>query len=123
MRRVRIKPSKSTSLITMIAGIFMIGFGIMEAIPASGDLGILFTLMVVAITAYSAFNAFSDRGLATQEIEIEDAGDSDMVHDDVADRLERLKSLRMDGLITEEEYQRKEARSSKHFEAWSNDAA
>jgi hypothetical protein len=107
MRRVRIKPSKSTSLITMIAGIFMIGFGIMEAIPASGDLGILFTLMVVAITAYSAFNAFSDRGLATQEIEIEDAGDSDMVHDDVADRLERLKSLRMDGLITEEEYQRK----------------
>jgi putative oligomerization/nucleic acid binding protein len=107
MRRVRIKPGKGTSFITMIGGIFMIGFGITEAIPTFGNFGVLWTLMAFAITAYSAFNAFSDRGLATQEIEVEDSSDSDMAQTDVADRLERLKSLRMDGLITEEEYQRK----------------
>jgi Short C-terminal domain len=63
--------------------------------------------MAFAITAYSAYNAFSDRGLVSQEIEVEDSSDYDMAEDDVADRLERLKSLRMDGLITEKEYQRK----------------
>jgi hypothetical protein len=107
MRTIRIKPGKSGSFFGMIIGLIMIGAGIKIIIPMFGDIGILWTVMAVAMTAYGAFNAFSARGLATHEIDVENSGDSGADHDDAAGRLERLKRLRIDELITEEEYQRK----------------
>jgi hypothetical protein len=65
VRTIRIKPGKSTSFITMIGGVFMIGFGIAEAIPTFGTFGVLWTLMAVAITVYSAFNATKPSGTTT----------------------------------------------------------
>ena len=91
----------------MIVGLIMIGAGITLIIPIFGGFGVLWTLVAVGITVYHAFNAFSASGLATEEIEVEDSRDSHIAQNDPADRLERLKSLRMDGLITEEEYQKK----------------
>src|SRR5262245_57182160 len=107
MRKIRIKPSKSGSFFGMIVGLIMIGIGIELAIPIFGTFGVFWTMLAVIVTAYNAFNAFSARGLATHEIDVEDSSDSRIAQNDVADRLERLKGLRMDGLITEEEYQKK----------------
>jgi Short C-terminal domain len=107
VKTVRIKPSRSASFFGMIIGLIMIGAGIKIIIPMFGDIGILWTLMAVAMTAYSAYSAFSGRGVATQEIDIEDSSHSLISQNDAADRLERLKRLHMDGLITEEEYQKK----------------
>jgi len=107
MRKVRIKPSKSTSILAMIVGLIMTGAGITLIIPIFGSFGVLWTLVAVGITVYHAFNAFSSSGLATEVIEVDDSSDSHIAQNDLANRLERLKSLRIDGLITEEEYQKK----------------
>jgi hypothetical protein len=107
MKTVRIKPSRSASAFGVVVGLIGTGLGIVWVIPIFGTFGVFWTLMAGAMTAYSAFNAFSARGMAAQEIDIEDSDDSRIVHDDAAERLERLKGLRMNGLITEEEYQQK----------------
>src|SRR5262245_34676544 len=106
MKTVRVKPSRSASFFGMIVALIMTVLGITWIIPIFGTFGVFWTLMAGAMTVYAAYNAFSARGAAT-EIEIEDSGATSISQNDAADRLERLKGLRMDGLITEEEYQRK----------------
>src|SRR5215510_5295223 len=107
MKRGRIRPGRGVSFFGMVVGLIMIGFGITYAIPDSGAFGVIWTMILVGVTAYNAYNAFSARGIAMQEIDIEDSSDSHDAQNDMADRLKRLKKLRMDGLITEEEYRKK----------------
>src|SRR5215470_6674639 len=109
MSRLRIKPSKSSSLMGLVFGVVMIGFGIVisQSIPVFGGIGVIWTLMAIIATVYNAFNLFSDRGLATEVIDVEETDDPDAARNDLASRLEGLKRLRSDEVITEEEYQRK----------------
>ncbi|NLM09242.1 MAG: SHOCT domain-containing protein [Clostridiaceae bacterium] len=112
-KRVRVKPSKPSSLFGMIIGIIFVLIGLFIAIPIFGILGVLWTLVAVGITGYQAYNFFGDKGVASWEIDIDNGSNeekniqSTSVSGDFEIRLRKLNRLKEDGLITEEEFQKK----------------
>ena len=60
------------------------------------------TLMAVIITVTNAVNAFSQKGISTHEI-IVDENDQE----DIENRLKAAKKLYEEGIITKEEYESK----------------
>jgi hypothetical protein len=107
MARIRVKPSRSQAMLGMVMGVLFVGIGLFAVIPIFGAFGIVWTLMAVAITVYSAINVFSPRGLAHTEIDIErdaEPQEGDLQFDE---RLRRLERLRDERLISEAEYERK----------------
>ena len=107
MPRARIKPSKGVSLLVVVGGLVMVVIGVTWVIPTFGAFGFAWTFFALAITGYHAFNVFSDKGAAVQEIDVEGFGGMPVVENNAANRLEQLESLRSRALITEEEYQEK----------------
>jgi hypothetical protein len=61
--------------------------------------------MAAAIAVFSAYNAFSDRGISTYEVNV-DSPDS---VEDLDASLRKLAKLRDDGLLSEQEYEQKRA--------------
>ncbi len=108
-RRVKMKPGKGNSLAGMVVGIIFCLLGIFMVIPTMGIFGVFWTGMALVITVINGINAFSEDGLATHEIYIEDTPDQDSGSsadkEDPETRLRSLKRLREEGLITEEEYE------------------
>jgi hypothetical protein len=106
MRRVRVKPSKSQSLVGMIAGgIFVvIGFSV---ILNFGLFGIVWTLFAVIIMGMNAYNFFSKEGVASWEIDVNADHDSFVQEDDFEEKLRKLNRLKEEGLITENEFEAK----------------
>jgi hypothetical protein len=107
MARIRVKPSRSQSALGMVMGIVFVGIGLFAVIPIFGAFGMVWTLMAAAITVYFAINAFSPRGLAHTEIDIEHDAKPQEGELQFDERLRRLERLREERLISEEEYQRK----------------
>ena len=110
-RRVRVKPGKGQSMVGLVAGALFVLIGLFVVIPAAGGFGIIWTLFAVAITAVNGYNAFSEKGVATHEIVVDEEEDyfSAMSApapgtDDATARLNKLKELYESGLITREEY-------------------
>jgi len=112
-KKVKVKPSKPSSLFGMIMGIIFVLIGLFMAIPTAGIFGIFWTLIAVVITCYQAYNFFSDKGVASWEVNIDDGVDeqkndhSISASGDFEIRLRKLNRLREDGLITEEEFRKK----------------
>ena len=108
-RRVKMKPGKGNSLAGLVVGIIFCLLGIFMVIPTMGIFGVFWTGMALVITVINGINAFSEDGLATHEIYIEDTPDqgsgSSADKEDPETRLRSLKRLREEGLITEEEYE------------------
>ncbi len=120
MKRIRVKPGKSQSMMGFAAGILFCLIGVFVVIPIFGLFGIFWTAMAGLITITSGLNAFSDRGVASHEILIEDTeqaekerdgADSDAAAEDlrqsVAIRLKAAEELYESGTITAEEYEAK----------------
>lgn len=95
----------------------MVGIGFFVVIPAFGTFGVFWTLIAVAITGYNAFLAFSDKG-AEEEVYFDDfdqmpafqrppAVSSGNREGDTETRLRELEGLKIQGLITDEEYAEK----------------
>jgi biopolymer transport protein ExbB/TolQ len=103
--KARVKPTKEASLLGLIVSFFflIIGFAI---IPIFGPFGVIWLIFVILILVYYALNAFSEEGLALEEIQFEQTGKRDEI-DDLEEKLRKLARLREEGLLTEEEYQRK----------------
>ncbi len=108
MTRYRVKPSKPASALGMVVGVAFVGIGLFVAIPTFGAFGVFWTLVAVAITVFNAINVFSESGVAGTEI-IEDDGPLGAEQLPFDERLRRLEQLRKDGLVSDEEYQRKRA--------------
>ncbi|MDF2539043.1 MAG: hypothetical protein K0S76_2064 [Herbinix sp.] len=108
-RRVRVKPGKGQSMAGFFGGILFCGIGLFLAIPIFGPFGIIWTLFAVIITIMNGINAFSDKGVASHEILIEDEYRQDTFVSDksVEERLKELQSLYDKGIITTEEFQEK----------------
>ena len=108
MGKVRVKPSKSQSFIGMVAGgIFVIiGIGI---IPMAGIFGIIWTLMALAIASMHAYNYFSNRGMASWEIDVDENKETNNTNNDFEVKLRKLNRLKEDRLISESEFERKRA--------------
>jgi hypothetical protein len=106
MARVRVKPSKSSSLMGMIVGGVFVLIGLTTAIPMAGGFGIFWTLAALGITGVNAYNFFSANGVATWEID-SDNNDRNQSNTDFETKLRSLNKLLEDGLISEEEFQKK----------------
>ncbi|WP_461615475.1 SHOCT domain-containing protein [Clostridium sp. Marseille-QA1073] len=102
-RRVRVKQSKGSSLVGGTIGILFVIIGIVKVIPTFGAFGFVWTGMAVIITGVNFYNAFSDKGIANWEIDV-DSNDHTGKNNDFEMRLRKLEKLRKEGLITEEEY-------------------
>ncbi len=108
-RRVRVKPSKGQSLAGFFSGLVFCFIGIFHIIPTFGWFGLAWTLFAVIFTIISGYNAFTDKGVASHEIIIDDTEKSNdsSSNASVQERLTELKSLYDKNLITDEEYQNK----------------
>lgn len=108
-KRVRVKPSKGQSLVGFFAGIVFCFIGFLVIIPGTGAFGYLWTLFAIIITISNGYNAFSDKGIASHEITIED----DYYHENSnngkssEERLQELQNLYQKGMINDVEYQEK----------------
>lgn len=105
-KNIRIKPGKGQSIAGMIVGVFFCFFGLLVAIPSMGIFGLIWTVVAVIITVLNAMNVFSEKGIATHEIMIEDEtrdiGKPEQ-KETVKERLSKLDSLYNEGIITMEE--------------------
>ena len=109
-KRIKVKPSKPASLFGMILGTIFVFIGLFIAIPAAGIFGVFWTLVAVGMTAFQAYNFFSGKGVASWEIETDDEekdNQSTSLSGDFEIKLRKLNRLKEDGLITEEEFQKK----------------
>jgi hypothetical protein len=112
MRRVRVKPSKGQSSVGFFVGLIFCGIGLFVVTPNFGAFGLFWTLIAVVITIINGANAFTDKGIATHEISIEDEvyheePNNYKFHKSTEDRLNELQSLYDKGMITSSEFHEK----------------
>ena len=115
-RNIKMRPGKGQSAMGFFVGIIFCLIGLFIAVPSFGMFGILWTLVAVGITISHGMNVFSDKGIPTHEIVIEEEDEQEekSCEDRIAsgksssqERLEEAKRLYDLGLITEEEYGQK----------------
>lgn len=109
LQKMRVKQSKSTSLASMIAGGIFLLIGVTIVIPTFGLFGVFWTLIALVITGSNAYNFFSNKGIASLEVDVESGASltSSPINQDFEEKLRKLNSLKEDGLITKEEFNKK----------------
>lgn len=107
-KNIKMKPGKVPSGMGMVIGIVFCMLGLVVAIPNFGAFGVFWTICALVITVQHAVNLFSEKGVTTHEIIIED---DDTNHSnekkDIESRLQMIESLYVEGKITKEEYDKK----------------
>lgn len=110
-KKIKVKPSKMQSKFGFIVGILFLILGFIIVIPTFGLLGLIWTAVAGLIVFINYKNGFSDEGIATHEIVIEDNEDSSNSsnnnNEDIAEKLAKLNSLYEQKLISKEEYNKK----------------
>lgn len=113
-RNIRIKPSKGQSMAGFFVGIIFCFIGFFIVIPTFGPFGLFWTLIAGVITIMNGYNAFTDKGIATHEISIDDEDNRDQDNTDISrtseQRLNELQSLYNKSMISYDEYQEKRRR-------------
>lgn len=104
-KQVRVRRARDSRPSGVVGAVFVL-LGIFMVIPAFGPFGIFWTLIAAVITAVNLLNAFSKKGVTSCRIEIDEA---DAPEEPIERRLERLRGLYEQRLISEEEYQTKKA--------------
>ena len=99
-RQYSVKPGKASSVVGFITGLLFVGIGLVVVIPGAGLFGVLWTAVAAMICALNGINLFSKKGISTHHVVVEDV-------DSVDKRLEHVRSLYQQGLITPEEYEAK----------------
>lgn len=112
-KRIKVKPGKTQSKLGFAVGIIFVIIGCVIVIPTFGPFGIFWTA-IAGFIAYSHYkNAFTNEGMATHEIVIDE---NDETYDtyqgadnaiDIEAKLKKLESLYNQGLITHAEYEQK----------------
>lgn len=113
-KKIRVKPSKSQSVLGLIVGLIFVFIGI-TTISQMGAFGIAWTVIAIVITVTHGMNVFSDKGVVTEVIEFNSENDLDSINGFKAEKIEekynfdeklrKLKKLRDDGVLSELEYQ------------------
>jgi hypothetical protein len=95
----------------MLGGGLFVLIGLFFVIPMAGLFGIVWTLFALIGAGTSAYNFFSEDGISTYEINVESDNEyrPTKPEDDFETKLRKLNSLKEEGLLTEEEYQKKRA--------------
>ena len=105
-KRIRVKPGKTQSMAGFAAGTVFCLLGVLVVIPMAGLFGVIWTVFAGIITAVNGLNAFSDQGVASHEIIMDDDTEEGK-KDDIEYRLKTAEELFKEGTITEEEYKAK----------------
>jgi len=111
-----------------VVGVVFCLIGLFVVIPSAGPFGVLWTAVAVFITGSNLYNAFSEKGMASHTIEIDEEGNGSSppfgaegyapmyesrpenrveAADTVEERLERLNDLYDKRLVTQREYEEK----------------
>lgn len=114
-KSVKVKPGKGQSILGMVVGSLFCLLGLVIVIPNFGFFGIIWTLVALCITIVNGIHVFSDKGIMTREIIIEEETERDFALEQakkgeqkrVAERLEMVKRLYEEGSITKEEFDQK----------------
>jgi hypothetical protein len=106
--RIGVRPGKFASIAGMVVGGVFVLLGI-ALVPIVGVFALVWTAVAAAITIFHGYNVFSRRGASAYEVTVESSEKPSGSQDDLDASLRKLASLRDDGLLTEEEYQRKRA--------------
>jgi len=118
-KRIKVRPGKTQSRIGFVVGILFVLLGCVVVIPTFGLFGIIWTALAGMIAYMNFKNGFSDKGVASHEIIIEDGtegmyeryGTHEMQgydsSEDIEAKLIKLTSLYEQRLITKEEYDAK----------------
>lgn len=108
--RGRVRPSKSMSAFGMIVGGIFVLLGIFVIIPTFGAFGLLWTAIAGGIAVMQGLNVFSNKGpgweLEAKTPMMGTVGRNDKGVD-FEEKLRKLQTLKEDGLLTQEEYDRK----------------
>lgn len=118
-KNIKVKPGKDQSMTGFIVGLVFCAIGMFVVIPIFGLIGVLWTLIAVVITVMHAKNAFTEDGIATHEIVIEDSREyaeygqnasqnvGKAEKGSVEERLQKVDDLYQKGLISSEEREQK----------------
>ena len=104
--RISVRPSKSQSLVGMIGGAVFVIIGL-SLMPMMGMFGMIWTLFAVAICGLHAYNFFSNRGVASWEIDVNSNDSNANREGNFEANLRKLSRLKEDGLISENEFEKK----------------
>jgi uncharacterized membrane protein len=104
---IRVRPGKGQSILGLVVGCIFVCIGIFIVVPTFGLFGLLWTGIAIAITAINGINAFSDKGIATSHIEIQEDHEEYKSSNSIEDRLKKVEDLYQKGYITKEEYEKK----------------
>lgn len=112
MKRYQVKLGRTQSMMGFIVGLIFCFIGLFIVIPSAGLFGLLWTGIAVVITVSHGLNAFTDKGVSSHEVIVEEELRKNQREEeegvgDVAERLTRISSLYQDGLITVQEYEAK----------------
>lgn len=106
-RRYRIQPTKGSSFMGMIMGGVFCFIGLFLVIPTFGGFGVIWTLFAVFITASNGYAYFKDKNIMGHDVIIEDDEKDFIDNNSSKSRLNEIKKLYDEGLITKEEYDKK----------------
>lgn len=120
-KRIKVKPGKTQSKFGFIVGIAFCIIGCVVVIPMFGVFGLLWTGVAVMITVMNYKNGFSDEGVTTHEIIIDESEETaewnrdategsrtaESSGEDIEAKLKKLNSLYEQRLITSSEYEEK----------------
>jgi hypothetical protein len=106
-KRGRVRPSKGSSIAGMIVGMIFIIIGLTTGIARAGLFGVFWTLGVVVLTGFHAYNFFSEKGFSEYQVDVEVTDPYQVKEESFDGKLRKLKVLKDDGLLNEEEYEEK----------------
>ena len=72
---MEVRPSKPAAAFGLAVGVVFILLGLFVVIPQFGPFGLLWTAVALIITILNGVNAFSERGVPSRVIHIEDEAD------------------------------------------------
>ncbi|MFK3959881.1 SHOCT domain-containing protein [Guptibacillus hwajinpoensis] len=104
----RVKPSKASSMIGMIAGVLFVIIGI-AFVSQIGAFGIIWTVFAIIITGYHALNVFKKDGVSSYQADFDSEDNHVSSDQDYESKIRQLHRLKEDHIITDEEYQKKKA--------------
>ncbi len=122
-KNIKVKPGKGQSMTGFIGGLIFCAIGLFIVIPTFGLFGILWTIFAIVITVMNGMNAFTDKGVPTHEITIDDENGVSAYSEEISERsaesvrkqekgsveerLQKVDDLYQRGLISSEEREQK----------------
>lgn len=105
MKKIKIKPSKVSSVLGLVFSIFFVYVGFDFMMNIYGYLGKLWTNIAILLTCINLLNIVLPEGITTKEIIVDDS--NKIFEKSTEQRLQELQDLYIKELILKEEYEKR----------------